>query len=241
VNSEAATKASAPKATSPAPPQAPSIDAVQTAHADFSALLKQHVSAKGDVDYAGLKRDESRLNAYLGQLDANPPMGDWSSDEKLAYWINLYNAGTLKLIVDNYPVSSITSLDNGKPWDVKRVKSGGKMYSLDAIENEVIRPRFDEPRIHFAVNCAAASCPPLRNEAFVASKLDAQLEEQTRNFLKSDQFISVDGSNVEVSRIFDWYGEDFGNVAAYIAKYRDDVTAESSVTFSDYDWALNSK
>ena len=210
-------------------------------HAPFSALLKRYVSAAGQVDYAGLRGDAEALRAYLGTLAQNPPTDDWSRDERLAYWINAYNAATLRLIVDNYPVAKITDLDGGKPWDVKRVELGDATYSLNQIENEIIRPRFGEPRIHFAVNCAAASCPPLRNEAYVASKLDAQLEEQTRAFVNDARYNRLSGASPRVSKIFDWYGEDFGDLRAFLARYARGGVAAGEIGFADYNWALNGK
>ena len=216
--------------TAPTPPS----------HAAFSALLKRHVSAGGRVDYAGLKRDRAELDAYLASLAANAPTDSWSRNERLAYWINAYNAATLALIVENYPLASITKLDGGKPWDVKRVRLGDRTYSLNEIENDVIRPRFREPRIHFAVNCAAASCPPLRNEAFVASKLDAQLEEQTRNFLRDARSNRVEGQTLVLSKIFDWYGEDFDDLTGFVGRYVE-VPPGAEVRYDEYDWSLNGR
>lgn len=218
---------------------APVLDASGSpSHAPFSALLKQYVNAKGGVNYQGLKSNHQKLKNYLQILADNPPADAWSRDEKLAYWINAYNAATLDLILNNYPLKSITDLDGGKPWDVKRIKLGNKTYSLNEIENEIIRPQFNEPRIHFAVNCAAASCPPLRNEAFVASKLNAQLEEQTKQFLNNPQYTKVESDKLVLSRIFDWYGKDFGDIPAFVKKYRS-VPSGVTVMFSDYDWTLN--
>jgi len=145
-------------------------------HKDWNDLLKTHVSSKGKVNYAGFKADQSRLDTYLAILSNNPPQKDWSRDKKLAYWINLYNGYTIRLVISNYPIKSITELDDGKPWDRKWIKVGSKTYSLNNIENDIIRPQFKEPRIHFAVNCASYSCPRLRAEAYTAKRLDQQLQ-----------------------------------------------------------------
>ena len=209
-------------------------------HAPFSALLKSYVSPAGQVDYAGLKGQSAQLDAYLATLRDNPPVKSWTQNERLAYWINAYNAATLDLIVDNYPLSSIQDLDNGKPWDVKRIKLGDATYSLNDIENEIIRKRFDEPRIHFAVNCAATSCPPLRNEAFVAARLDAQLEEQTRAFLTNDRYTKLAGNELQLSKIFDWYAADFPDVLGFVGQYRT-VPTGTSVSYKEYDWSLNAR
>ena len=218
----------------------PAVAPTRTApsHAAFSALLKRYVNTDGDVDYAGLKSQLPKLNAYLSTLSQNPPQDNWSRNERLAYWMNAYNAATLKLIAENYPLTSITKLDGGKPWDVKRVELGGTTYSLNEIENDIIRPRFKEPRIHFAVNCAAASCPPLRNEAYVASRLDAQLDEQTRAFVNDSRYNTFSSGTATVSKIFDWYGEDFGDLKTFLGKYHAGG-APSNVKFAEYDWALN--
>ena len=210
-------------------------------HAAFDALLKRYVDGSGAVDYAGLKQRHGELKAYLSDLAANVPDADESRDAALAYWINAYNAATLDLVLDNYPLSSIKDLDGGNPWDVKRVRLGGKTYSLNGIENDIIRPRYKEPRIHFAVNCAAKGCPPLRNEAYTADKLNAQLEEQTRKFLRDSGYTRVSGGMATLSPIFDWYGEDFDGVAAFVSRYRDDVSADTQVSFGVYDWSLNAQ
>ena len=145
-------------------------------------LLKKHVNSKGNVNYAAFKKDEAALDAYLDQLQSNPVDRNMSKNERLAYWINVYNAFTIKLILDNYPLNSIKDLEGGKPWDKVFIKLGNTSYSLNMVENEVIRKRFTEPRIHFAVNCAAASCPPLLNDAFYPDRLTNQLAERTASF-----------------------------------------------------------
>ena len=121
---------------------------------------------------------------------------------------------------------------------MKRVKLGDKTYSLNQIENDIIRPRFKESRIHFAVNCAAKGCPPLRNEAYHPERLDRQLAEQTKRFMNDGRYTRVEGKTLTVSKIFDWYGKDFADVKAFVGKYRD-VPAGATLAFDDYDWSLN--
>ena len=211
-------------------------------HSAFDALLKKYVSSTGVVDYAGLKRNSSQLQSYLGELAKETPKSSWSRNEKLAYWINAYNAFTLDLIVKNHPVKSITDLDGGSPWKVKRIELERKKYSLDQIENQIIRPQFKEPRIHFAVNCAAVSCPTLLNEAFLPEKLNGQLEKQTRKFINNSNFNQISESSAKVSKIFEWYGEDFGDLKNYLNKYSDTKIGKGvNIEFGDYDWALNGK
>lgn len=206
-------------------------------HAIWDELLRKYVSSSGKVNYKGLKSEKSQLDAYIKLLSENHPDGNWARNEQLAYWINVYNAYTVKLIIENYPLKSITDL--GKPWDKPFIKLGSKTYTLNQVENEIIRPTFKEPRIHFAVNCAARSCPPLLNEAFTPEKLNSQLEKQTRAFINS-AYNSISAKKVELSKIFDWYGADFGDLIAYVQQYTStQIDKSAKVSFKEYDWALN--
>ncbi len=227
-------------------PGLPRKDAPATAvlpnHDDWDALLNTYVSAEGSVNYQGLKKEEGKLDTYLGQISDQSVSDDWSRGEKMAYWINAYNAYTVKLILDNYPLGSITDLDNGKPWDRKWIMLDGKTLSLNDIEHTILRPQFKDPRIHFAVNCAAQSCPPIPNKAFTAANLDKLLEERTRAFINDPQYNTIGASKAEVSQIFDWYGEDFGDLKAYLNKYaKEKIESSTEVAFRAYDWNLNGK
>ncbi|NNF36443.1 MAG: DUF547 domain-containing protein [Saprospiraceae bacterium] len=209
-------------------------------HAIWNALLNKYVKA-GKVDYASFKKDTD-LEKYLDLLANNPPESSWSRDEQLAYWINAYNAFTIKLIVDNYPVKSIMDLHNGKPWDVKWINLGSKSYSLNQIENDIIRPQFKEPRIHFAVNCAAKSCPPIANEAFTAANLEQLLEKQTIAFINDTNYNTISSGKVNLSKIFEWYASDFGSLIDFISKYSEkSVSSKASISYMEYDWALNGR
>jgi hypothetical protein len=209
-------------------------------HEAWDKLLQQYVSAAGKVNYEGFKKDKSKLEAYLETLKKNPPQAAWSNAEKMAFWINAYNAFTIKLIVDNYPLASITKLDGGKPWDVKRISIGDKTYSLNNIENDILRPQFKDARIHFAVNCAAKSCPPLLNRAWTAANLEANFEKQAKAFINNPQFNKISEKSVEVSKIFEWYAADFGNLVAYLNKYAaTKINANAKIAFKEYDWGLN--
>ena len=217
----------------PAAPQPPSHDA-------WDKLLQQYVSAAGKVNYAGFKKDRSKLEAYLDILQKNAPQSEWSRPEKMAFWINVYNAFTVELIVDNYPVSSIMKLDGGKPWDRKWIDIGGKNYSLNNIENDILRPQFKDARIHFAVNCAAKSCPPLLNRAWTAANLEDNFEKQARAFINNPNFNKISEKEVEASKIFEWYASDFGNLAEFLNKYSaTKINANAKVKYREYDWALN--
>lgn len=213
---------------------------VPPSHAGLDSLLQKYVSENGKVDYKGLKANKESLYAYCQILTENPVKEDWGREEKLAYWINAYNAFTLKLIVDNYPTKSIMNFDGGKTWDVRRIKLGDKKYSLNQIENDVIRPQFKDPRIHFAVNCAAKSCPPLWNRAYTAENLDSALETRTRAFINDPNFNTLTASKASVSKIFEWYAADFGDLKKYLNKYAaTELRGTAVVAFKEYDWGLN--
>lgn len=206
---------------------------------DWNIILSQNVDSQGNVNYEGIKKQSDRLEGYLAKVSNNPPKDSWSRNEKLAYWINIYNAYTVKLISDNYPLSSITDLEGGKPWDKKWIRIKGKTYSLNNIEHDIIRPRFNEPRIHFAVNCAAKSCPPLLNEAWSADKLEEQLETATKRFINNSKLNSFDKGKAEVSKIFEWYGADFKDLKAFLSKYAGKKVDD--ISFKEYNWSLNEK
>src|SRR6185503_8950236 len=130
-------------------------------HHRWSIELKKHVSIDGIVNYEVWSKDTRGIDQYLLQLSTNPVQNDWSKNERLAYWINAYNAFTIKLVLDHYPINSIRDLNEVNPWDEVWIKLGNTTYSLNQIENEIIRKQFNDPRIHFALNCASISCPPL--------------------------------------------------------------------------------
>lgn len=208
-------------------------------HEKWDFLLKKNVSSSGKVNYASFKSDERLLNEYLKILEETD-VKTLNRNQRLAFWINAYNAYTIKLILNNYPVASITEIDNGKPWDTKWIKLDGKVLSLNNIENDIIRPRFKEPRIHFAVNCAAKSCPPLLNRAWNESNLDAEFEKQTYRFVQNKAFNIIQSDEAEVSKIFEWYAEDFGNLTSFLNKYLDKpLNANAKISYMEYDWLLN--
>lgn len=211
-------------------------------HQAFDALLRQYVDSKGQVNYTAFKQAENQLGAYLNTLSLATPAEGWAKNEALAYWMNAYNAYTLKLILQNWPLSSVMDLHGGKPWDVKWIELAGKTYSLNQIEHQIIRPQFKDARIHFAVNCAAKSCPPLYNRAFTSQGLNSTLERLTKAFINNEAYNKTAGTTAQVSKLFDWYQEDFGNLRTYLNTYLNTpLEADSSIGFLDYDWALNSR
>ncbi len=208
-------------------------------HEIWNKLLKKNVSPAGKVNYKGFKSDKTELDSYLSLLKSNSPKSNWSKNEKLAYWINVYNAFTVKLIVDNYPLKSITDLE--KPWDKKWIEIDGKSYSLGEVENNILR-KMGESRIHFAINCASVSCPQLLNEAFTADQLDAQLKLVTKNFFNDQTKNKLTDGDLKVSKLFEWYAADFsnGNIVAYINKYSGKTfNTDSKVSYLEYNWNLN--
>ncbi|WP_157975922.1 DUF547 domain-containing protein [Lewinella sp. IMCC34191] len=234
-----------PPPTNPAPAPIRSSDETDDSyqnkgpsHAAWSELLASSVSKSGEVDYGKIRENIEKLNNYLETLADDVPDATWSSEEALAYWINTYNAFTIKLIIDNWPVKSIREID--EPWDTKFIVLDGASYSLNQIEHEIIRPNFAEPRIHFALVCAAASCPPLATTAYTAENLDSMLDRQTRNFINNEEFNVTQEEVVRVSPLFDWYGEDFDDVTAFLNRYlRTDIPPAKQLYFLDYDWSLN--
>jgi Protein of unknown function, DUF547 len=208
----------------------------------LDSLLKKYVSDAGVVNYKALVGQKTTLHRIANELVENPPEAGSPANERLAYWINLYNVHTLKVIVDNYPLKSIKDLENGKIWDVKNIKAGSKSLSLNDIENGIIRKDFADARIHFALNCGAKSCPRLLNRAYVGSKLNTQLTQQTKEFVRLASENSLTSSKLTLSRIFDWYGKDFGDVIAFVNQYGGvKVDKNAVIQFKEYDWSLNGK
>ena len=209
-------------------------------HQAWDELLKKYVSTAGKVNYAGLKSEKAKLDGYLKELQNNPPSNDWQRNETMAFWINAYNAFTVKLIVDNYPVSSITKSEGGKPWDKKWITIGDKTYSLNNIENDILRPKYKDARIHFAVNCAAKSCPPLLNNAWTEENLNSNFEKQAKAFINNHDFNRITEKKVQVSKIFEWYASDFGNLIDYLNKYSSvKISGSAKVEYLEYNWNLN--
>lgn len=212
----------------------------QVDHSQWDALLKNYVDDAGQVDYKGFLRDENRLNDYLASLSNRPPTEEWSVQEQLAYYINLYNAHTVALILRNYPVKSIKDIDG--PWTTDFIKIGDKELSLGALEHSILR-KMNEPRIHFAINCASASCPILLNEAFTPERLEEQLEAATHGFINSGKN-TIGRDSLELSRIFKWYKGDFnqGKLVAYINPYTEiEIAPKAKIKYKEYDWSLNEK
>ncbi|MFD2917239.1 DUF547 domain-containing protein [Psychroserpens luteus] len=210
-------------------------------HQKWNALLQKHVSTSGKVDYLGFKKDSVALQSYLDLLAKNLPQKSWSKNATLAYWINAYNAFTVKLILDNYPVKSIKDIK--KPWDQEFIMLENRAYSLGGIEHKILR-KMNEPRIHFAINCASYSCPNLLNEAYTEDKLEQQLEHATASFINDKTKNKITKDKIEISKIFDWFSNDFkknGTLIDFLSKYSTlKINANANIKFKAYNWNLNS-
>lgn len=242
-------------------------------HGVWDGLLQRHVVtlAQGqatEVDYAGMARERARLKTYLHALTAVKPAEyrQWRKPDQLAFLINAYNAWTVELVLTRYPeLDSIKDIGGifSSPWKKRFIPLLGETRSLDDIEHGLIRAEgvFEEPRIHFAVNCASVGCPALRSEAYVGARLESQLEDATRRFLadRSRNRFNPKTRRLEVSKIFDWYQQDFErgwggytDISQFFARHAD-VLADTddvrmllragriSLTYLDYDWTLNAR
>jgi Protein of unknown function, DUF547 len=216
---------------------------------NLNNLLSTHV-VDGLVDYESFKADQSILDNYLKEVSkiTTRDYDSWSNDQQLTFLINLYNATTIKLIIDHYPIDSIRDIGNvfKGPWKQNVVPLFGKMISLDRLEHKMIRKEFDEPRIHFALVCAAMGCPRLLSGAYQADKIDRQLENRTATFITNSLFknrYDPDRNILYISPIFKWYKRDFvahsGSIRSYIKKYIPKVDDKTKIIYTEYDWGLN--
>lgn len=220
-------------------------------HSIFDKLLHKYVNEKGLVNYKGFQSEEKQFDQYLDMLSKNAPQSSWSKNEQKAYWINAYNAFTIKDILKHYPVKSIKDIGPAvqipfvnTPWAEKFFKIGGEEMSLDNIEHGTLRKKYNDPRIHFALVCASMSCPRLRNEAYMPDKLDAQLDDQGKDFLNNPAKNKIAKDKAELSKYFDWYKGDWKengqSVVKWVNKYSTtDITEKTKIDFLDYNWNLN--
>lgn len=220
-------------------------------HDIYAQILSAFVN-NGVVDYTGFKKDEKKLDQYLGALEATD-VSKLSRKDQMAFYINVYNAWTIKLILTEYPgVKSIKDLGGffWGPWKKKFVRLNGKVTTLDHIEHDILRPTFKDPRVHFAVNCASKSCPPLISEPYEGSLLDEQLDKSTREFINDRKNNYLAQDKLFVSSIFKWFSKDFNNdVIGFFIKYADDPLKKQLMTrqnkikvkYLDYDWSLNGR
>lgn len=229
-------------------------------HSAFDVVLRAHATATG-VDYSPLKANRAGLDRYVAQLGtvSAKTFDGWKRDEKIAFLINAYNAIVLQQVIDDYPIERSTRAaalvrPANSVWQIDgffnelKHRLIGRDVTLDHIEHEWLRARLKEPRIHFALVCAAKSCPPLRNEAYRADKLSAQLDDQARQFLNDRERNRFASAGAELSEIFKWFGEDFGGergLRQFLARYLNAELAsrikssDYAISYTDYDWTLN--
>lgn len=240
-------------------------------HSGWDSLLSKHVTMTNGgkasvVDYAGMKADNAKLASYLEATSnvSQTEFNRWSKDEQLAFLINVYNAGTVDLVLSKYPdINSIKDIGGmfGSPWKQDFMPLLGKTRSLDDIEHNLIRgsKRYNEPRIHFAVNCASIGCPALLNDAFTGKRLDKQLEQVTSRFLADRSRNRLEGNTLQISPIFKWYKEDFAtnwrdtnDLAGFLGRYNASLGLNKTqtkaleqgkikISYTNYDWKLNDK
>lgn len=236
----------------------------------YAEVLARHVRMPR-VDYAGLKADRGRLDRAVGEFNSPAATGEpgWSREQRMAFWINAYNAFTLRAIVDRYPIkgswfslyprNSIRQIDG--VWTKVKWHAAGRTVTLDEIEHKILRPTFGDPRIHFAVNCASISCPPLAARPYRPETLDVQLDEAARQYLASPEGLHIEGNMLLVSSIFDWYGDDFISDRELVATDARDLkdrailgvvikygptpaqmlarSGRARIDFLEYNWTLN--
>ncbi|MCG2777519.1 MAG: DUF547 domain-containing protein [Desulfobacterales bacterium] len=215
----------------------------------YAGLIGKYVK-DGVVDYEGFKSEEVKLDQYLKVLEKTDTK-TLSRNEQFAFYVNAYNAWTIKLILSGYPgIKSIKDLGSlfKSPWKKKICRIDGKIIALDDIEHNILRPRFTDPRVHFVINCAAKSCPPLRSEPYSGGELDQQLDEMTRAFINDLESNHLEDHTLYVSSIFKWFAEDFNkDIVGFFLKYakgdlKEQLEANKEkieVKYLDYDWSLN--
>ncbi|MDY6988632.1 MAG: DUF547 domain-containing protein [Thermodesulfobacteriota bacterium] len=223
-------------------------------HSLYGRLLDKYVK-DGVVDYQGLQQEEKNLDQYLKVLEQTDTK-KLTANGQLAFYINAYNAWTIKLILSAYPgVDSIWDLGSRifkwkSPFRKEIVRIEGKKMSLDDLEHGIIRPRFKDPRVHFAVNCASISCPPLSSEPYEGSTLGQQLDASVRSFLNNPERNRLEGKTLYVSKIFKWFAEDFNDdVVGFFLQYAEEEVKQRlragrdrlKVKYLDYDWGLNGR
>jgi hypothetical protein len=228
----------------------------EPSYAVWNTLLERYYNPATGMNYAALKARDlpalQNLRNVLGRVDVQ----SLSRDQQLAYWINLYNINSTAIVAEKYPIESIRDLSTDpiirlNVFDKKVVPFGNGKISLNDVENKYIREGFRDARIHFAINCAAKSCPPIRKEAFVGARVQAQLDDQARTFLNGPLGMRISGKTVRVTKVMDWFEKDFtnwaGGNASFLRKYAspenrkklDAAGKELDIEYLDYDWSVN--
>ena len=210
-------------------------------HEIWDDLLQEHVSPNGQVNYDGFIQDYEKLTRYITHLqNVLPDIESREKSEQLAFWINAYNACTVRLICDHMPLSSIKDIN--RPWKKTVLTSDGTTYTLDDIEHDILR-KMQEPRIHFAINCASFSCPQLAQKAYTGFDLESQLDGAAQTFLRDSSKNNLEGDPLILSKIFFWFKKDFGTSQELIVLINNytglNLPHNSEVIYRSYDWSLN--
>lgn len=236
----------------------PAVAKAEPDYSTWTTLLQRYYDPARGMNYGALKARDLATLQNLRNVLAKVDVKSLNRDQQLAYWINLYNVNSTAIVAEKYPIKSIRDLSTDpiirlNVFDKKVVPFGNGRISLNDIENTHIREGFKDARIHFAINCAAKSCPPIRKEAFVGARVQAQLDDQARTFLNGPGGMRVSGKTVRVTKIMDWFEKDFdkwgGGVASFLRKYAsaenrkklDAAGDDLDIEYDDYDWSVNSR
>ncbi|WP_162303660.1 DUF547 domain-containing protein [Hymenobacter sediminis] len=232
--------------------QAEDNNSLQLLHEPWGRLLRHHVTADGRLDYEALAEEEDQLWAYLESLrKTKPDPVSWSPDDTKAFWLNVYNASAAYLVVQYYPLASINDIrvktvgGLKSPWEAPVVNVGGQLYSLNQIEQKILRDQFHDPRTHFALMYGAVSNAPLLAEPYDGTRLNAQLEAQTRRFINDTAFNQLTSNRVQISGLFQAYAAEFGTEAqliAFLNRYaHTPVLPTAQVEYQSFNWGLNDR
>lgn len=216
-------------------------------HQDWQSLLDKYLVVKGQntlFSYSSVtEKDKGQLKTYISAMSQLDPL-QLSRAQQYAYWVNVYNSITVQLILESYPIKSITKLGglfSFGPWDEEVITINGKPLTLNAIEHQILRPIWNDPRTHYAVNCASLGCPNLQSQAFTADNTEQLLDKAATEFINSEKGVKVVGK-VELSSIYDWFAEDFGTrqeLIQHLSHYRPELKGLNGRFSYDYNWALN--
>lgn len=214
-------------------------------HSIWDRYLGNHVSETGVVNYQSMKVNMDSLDTYLLELRNHQPDGEWTTNQRLAYYINAYNAYTVKFILGKYPVESVKDISfSGKDlWSFRMANLGGTNYTLKQIEDDMLR-KLGDPRIHFAINCGAKSCPKLMNSAYSADDLNTQLTEAAKTFINDSKRNIIGEKKLQLSELFSWYSGDFTSTGKSLIEYLNQyssitISPNAKIEYLTYDWALN--
>ncbi len=234
---------------------------------NYEFILQKHVDSEGKIDYKALEKDKAQLISYLNYLAITEPDENWTENREKAFWLNVYNAYTLKIIVDNYPlkknsctsnkqdnsiVFTITNTKNSsimhieengkKAWDIDFVTVGGKNYTLNHVEHNIIRKKFNDGRIHVGLNAASLSGPRLVNYVFTEENIETSLDRLMVNFVNDNSKNKITSNKIKISKVFEWYPKDFnnGDIISFINKFsKTKIDANAEISYEFYDWTLN--